>query len=112
MVGRILELSRDGLTVHKSRGFLSVREGKIEIGNAELDDLDAVLVSAQGLMWSNSALAQLAAHNIPVMILGSNFAPVGVVLPLDGHHEQSYRIRSQATASKPLPTRVSEPKVS
>ena len=102
MVGRILELSREGLTVHKSRGFLSIREGKNEIGNVELDDLDAVLVSAQGLMWSNSALAHLAAQNVPIMILGSNFAPVAVVLPLDGHHEQSYRIRSQAAASKPL----------
>ena len=102
MVGQILELSREGLAVHKSRGFLSIREGKNEIGNAELDYLDAVLVSAQGLMWSNSALAQLAAQNVPVMLLGSNFAPVGVVLPLDGHHKQSYRIRSQAAAPKPL----------
>ena len=45
---------------------------------------------------------QGVAQNIPVLILGSNFAPVGVVLPLDGHHKPSYRIRSQATASKPL----------
>ena len=102
MVGRILELSRDNLAVHKSRGFLSVRLGGDEIGKAELDDLDAVLVSAQGLMWSNSALAHLAAQNVPVMILGPNFAPTAVVLPLTGHGEQGYRMAQQASATQPL----------
>ena len=54
MVGRVLELNRNNLSVHKSRGFLSVREHGTEIGRAELDDLDAILVSSQGLMWSNT----------------------------------------------------------
>jgi len=102
MVGRILELSRDGLAVHKARGFLSVHKGNREIGKAELDDLDAVLVSAQGLMWSNTALAQLAAQNVPVMILGPNYAPAAVVLPLSGHGAQGYRMAIQAAAAKPL----------
>nr|WP_194093720.1 CRISPR-associated endonuclease Cas1 [Marivivens aquimaris] len=102
MVGRISELSRDGLAVHKSRGFLSVREGGVEIGKAELDDLDAVLVTAQGLMWSNIALAHLAAHNVPVMILNANFAPNAVVMPLCGNGEHGYRMRNQAAASLPL----------
>lgn len=102
MVGRILELSRDSLAVHKSRGFLSVRENGVEIGKAELDDLDAVLVSAQGLTWSNTALSHLAAQNVPVMILGPNFTPNAVVLPLSGNGEQGYRMRNQAAASLPL----------
>lgn len=102
MVGRILELNRDNLAVHKSRGFLSVRENEKEIGKVELDDLDAVLVSAQGMMWSNAALAHLAAQNVPVMILGSNFTPTAVVLPLAGHRAQGYRMAAQASASRPL----------
>ncbi|WP_372922386.1 type II CRISPR-associated endonuclease Cas1, partial [Roseovarius sp.] len=102
MVGRILELARDNLAVHKSRGFLSVRQDGAEIGKAELDDIDAVLVSGQGLTWSNTALAHLAAQNVPVTILGPNFAPIAVVLPLNGHGEQSYRMADQAAASKPL----------
>ena len=106
MVGRILELSRDNLAVHKSRGFLSVRQGGAEIGTAELDDLDAVLVSAQGVMWSNRALSQLATQNVPVMILGANFAPNAVVLPLCGHGEQGYRMRHQAAASLPVQKQI------
>ena len=106
MVGRILELARDNLAVHKSRGFLSVRHDGAEIGKAELDDIDAVLVSAQGLMWSNTALAQLAMQNVPVMILGPNFAPTAVVLPLTGHGEQGYRMAHQASAPLPLKKQI------
>lgn len=101
MVGRILELARENLAIHKARGFLSVRKEGAEIGKAELDDIDAVLVSGKELTWSNSALAHLAAQNVPVTILGTNFAPVAVVLPLNGHSEQAYRMADQATASKP-----------
>lgn len=106
MVGRILELARDNLAVHKSRGFLSVRQEGAEIGTAELDDIDAVLVSGQGLTWSNSALANLAAQNVPVTILGPNYAPVAVVMPLNGHGEQAYRMADQAAAPKPLRKQV------
>ncbi len=106
MVRRILELNRNNLAVHKSRGFLSVRQNGHEVGKVELDDLDAVLVSAQGLMWSNTALAHLAAQNVPVMILGANFAPTAVVLPLAGHGEQGYRMSRQAGASQPLRKQV------
>lgn len=102
MVGRVLELAGHNLAIHKSRGFLSVRQDGAEIGTAELDDLDAVLVSGQGLTWSSSALAHLAGQNVPVTILGPNFAPVAVVLPLCGHGEQAYRMADQAAAPKPL----------
>lgn len=102
MVGRILELAQDNLAIHKSRGFLSVRKQGNEIGKAELDDIDAVLVSGQGLTWSNSALANLAAQNVPVTILGPNFSPVAVVMPLNSNGEQAYRMADQAAASKPL----------
>lgn len=102
MVGRVLELARENVAIHKARGFLSVRQQGAEIGKAELDDIDAVLVSGQGLTWSNSALAHLAEQNVPVTILGPNFVPVAVVLPLNGHGEQAYRMADQAAASKPL----------
>lgn len=102
MVGRILELTRPGLSVHKRRGFLAVDDREGEAGRIALDDVEAVLVASPGLMWSNTALAELAARQVPVMVLGNNFNPVAVVLPLNGHFEQAHRIRAQADASLPL----------
>jgi CRISPR-associated protein Cas1 len=102
MVGQILELNRTGLSVHKRRGFLAVDADGSEAGRLGLEDIEGVLVASPGVMWSNTALAELAARAVPVMILGQNFAPVAVVLPLAGHHAQGARFRAQAAASKPL----------
>lgn len=103
MTGRILELSSTGLTVHKRRGFLAVEQEGVEAGRVGIEDVEAVLAASPGLMWSNSALSELATKSIPVMVLGPAFTPVSVVLPLQGHHAQAERFRAQADA--PLPFR-------
>jgi len=102
MVGRILELTRPGLSVHKRRGFLAVDTSEGEAGRIAFDDVEAVLVASPGLVWSNTALAELAARQVPVMVLGNDFNPVAVMLPLDGHFQQAHRIRAQADASLPF----------
>ncbi|MGC9457777.1 MAG: type II CRISPR-associated endonuclease Cas1 [Halothiobacillaceae bacterium] len=102
MVGQILELTRTGLAVHKRRGFLAVDDGGAEAGRIGLEDIEAVLAASPGLMWSNTALAELATRQVPVMMLGPSFTPVAVVLPLAGHHAQAERFRAQADATQPL----------
>ena len=102
MVGRVLELTRSGVAVRKARGFLLVEEGGKEIGRISLDEIEVVLVTSPGVMWSNGVLATLSKQGVPVMLLGSRFTPEGVVLPLDGHHAQSARFRAQADATRPF----------
>ena len=46
MVGRILELTKPGLSVHKRRGFLVVDTSDGEAGRIAFDDIDAVLVAS------------------------------------------------------------------
>jgi CRISPR-associated protein Cas1 len=102
MVGRILELTAPGLSVHKRRGFLAVDTDGGEAGRIAFDDIEAVLAASPGMVWSNGALAELAARQVPVMVLGHDFNPVAVVLPLNGHFQQAHRIRAQADASLPF----------
>lgn len=102
MVGRILELTRPGLSVHKRRGFLAVETSEGETGLIAFDDVEAVLVSSPGMVWSNTALGELAARQVPVMVLGQDFNPVSVMLPLHGHFRQAHRMRAQADASLPF----------
>lgn len=102
MVGRILELTRNGLAVHKRRGFIAIEEKGQELGRLAIEDIEAVLASSPGLTWSSTALAELSEHQVPVMFLGQNFTPVAVVLPLNGHHAQAERFRAQADASLPF----------
>lgn len=102
MVGRILELTKPGLSVHKRRGFLAIDTSDGEAGRIAFDDVEAVLVASPGVVWSNTALAELAARQVPVMVLGHDFNPVAVMLPLNGHFQQAHRIRAQADASLPF----------
>ena len=102
MVGRILELTKHGLSVHKRRGFLAMDTSDGEAGRIAFDDVEVVLVANPGLVWSNTALAELAAPQVPIMVLGHDFNPVSVMLPLNGHFQQADRIRAQADVTLPF----------
>ncbi|MFT3996742.1 MAG: type II CRISPR-associated endonuclease Cas1, partial [Asticcacaulis sp.] len=101
MVGQIVELASEGGRVGLERGFLTVAT-ESRTGRIPIDDVEAVLASAQGLTYSNAALAALAQRGAPLVICGKNYAPTAVLLSLDGHYEQGHRVAAQATASKPL----------
>jgi CRISP-associated protein Cas1 len=101
MVGQIVELMSEGGRVGLERGFLTVSSETLK-GRIAIDDVEAVIASAQGLTYSNAVLAALAARGAPLVICGKNYAPTAVLLSLDGHYEQGLRITAQATAAKPL----------
>jgi CRISPR-associated protein Cas1 len=105
-MGRIVELSRNGISVHLEHGFVAMRDGSKVLGRVALDDVDAVLASATGITWSNPALSALMERGSPVVILGPNYHPTAMILPVRGHHAQGRRMRAQAGASAPLKKRL------
>lgn len=105
-MGRIVELMSPGLSVHKERGFLAVKDGDVTRGRVPLDDIDAVIAAARGLCWSGNSLAALAERSIPVVLTGASFAPVAHILPLASHHAQGVIMQAQADASLPVKKRL------
>lgn len=103
---RVVDIETDGLHLAVSRGFLTVTEDRQEKGRVALDDIGALIVHANGSTWSNHVFARLSERNVPVVICGSNHAPLACVWPLEGHHRQGARMRAQATASKPLTKQI------
>lgn len=101
-MNRIVDISTDGLYLSVYRGFLTISKSGEEIGRIALDDIGGVIVHAHGASWSNQVFIRLSERNIPVVLCGSNHAPVSVVWPLAGHHAQGARLRAQIDASKPL----------
>lgn len=99
---RIVDISTDGLHLAIYRGFLTVSSHGEERGRIALDDIGGLIVHAHGTTWSNHVFIKLAERNVPVVLCGPNHAPVSVVWPLEGHHAQGARLRSQIDASKPL----------
>jgi CRISP-associated protein Cas1 len=99
---RIVDISTDGLHLAIYRGFLTVSKSGEEQGRIALDDIGGLIVHAHGTTWSNHVFVQMAERNVPVVLCGSNHAPVSIVWPLQGHHAQGARLRAQIDAGKPL----------
>jgi CRISPR-associated protein Cas1 len=99
---RVVDIATDGRHLAAHRGFMIVSEQKQEVGRIPLDDIAAVIVHAHGVTWSTSLAVALAERGAPLVLCGPNHQPVGVFLPLDGHHGQNARIRSQWDAGRPL----------
>jgi len=99
---RIVDIATDGRHLSTLRGFLLVSERDTEVGRIPLDDVAAVIVHAHGVTWTTSLIAALAARGAPMVLCGTNHAPVAVCLPLDGHHGQNARMRAQWESGKPL----------
>jgi CRISP-associated protein Cas1 len=106
MIGRIIEIATDGVHLSVERGFMRVSQDKEKIGQIALDDISALVVHGHGATWTANLTVRLAERGAPMVICGSNHAPVAMVWPLDGHHEQGRRMQSQAEASRPLRKRL------
>ncbi len=105
MLGRIVELATEGGRIGVDRGFLTVTSATAT-GKVALDDIEAVIASAQGLTYSNAALAALAERGTPLVICGRDYAPAAVVMPMNGHFQQGLRMAAQACAAKPVGKRL------
>lgn len=105
MLGHIVELATEGGRLGVDRGFLTITSATSQ-GRIPIDDVEAVIASARGLTYSNSALAALAERGAPLVICGKDYAPAAVLMPMSGHFEQGVRMAAQASAAKPVNKRL------
>lgn len=106
MNGKIVEIRTEGAYIHAERGFMVAVAGAKEVGRIALDQIDAVIGNAQGLVWSNELLARLAASGAPLVLINRKHWPVGVLVGLAGHHRQGARFAKQAGLSKATKARL------
>jgi len=64
MVGQIVELASEGGRISMERGFLTIST-EVRSGRVPIDDVEAVIASAQSLSYSNAALSALAERGAP-----------------------------------------------
>ncbi|CAN5378484.1 type II CRISPR-associated endonuclease Cas1 [soil metagenome] len=105
MLGHIVELATEGGRLGVDRGFLTITSEAGQ-GRIPIDDVEAVIASARGLTYSNSALAALAERGAPLVICGQDYTPAAVLMPMNGHFEQGVRIAAQSSAAKPVNKRL------
>ena len=98
-LGRVVDIAEDGRYLAKFHGFLLVKEEGVEVGRVPLDDLAAVIATSPATTASCALLAELAERGIPFVLCGRNYAPVGLLWPVAGHHAQQRRMEAQLAQS-------------
>jgi CRISPR-associated protein Cas1 len=109
MPGRIVEISNDGKHLQSYRGFMQVldkEKDSNELARIPLDDIDAVIGNSHGLSYTNNLLVALAERGVPFVLCGTNHNVVGMLLALDGNHQQSLRMDAQIGAGMPLKKQI------
>lgn len=78
-------------------------EKREEVGRIPLDDIAALIANAHGLSYTNNLLVALAERGAPFVLCAANHNVVGMLWPIDGHHQQAHRFEAQIACT--LPTR-------
>lgn len=73
-----------------------------EKGSIPLEDIAVVVLDHPQLTITHALLSDLIDRNIALVSCDSSHLPSGLMLPLDGHHIQTERFRTQIAASEPL----------
>ena len=102
MLGQIVEINSTGKHLSKHRGHLQVSENSIVLGTVSFDTVLGIIVTGHGCTHSSNLIVECANRGIPFVVCGNNYSPVAYMLPVDGHHQQSMRMRQQLSASPVL----------
>tara|TARA_R110002110_G_scaffold244134_1_gene460586 strand:+ start:3523 stop:4431 length:909 start_codon:yes stop_codon:yes gene_type:complete len=106
MVGRVVEVAREGAHLSVDRGFMRVSESGEEVGRVAVDDISALIIRGYGATVSVNLVARLSDNGIPVVICGANQSPDALIWPIRGHFEQGRRMQGQADAGRPMRKRL------
>ena len=105
MPGRIVEIANEGRHLQCHRGFMQVLDkdqDSRELARIPLDDIDAVIGNSYGLSYTNNLLVALAERGVPFVLCGTNHNAVGMLIAVDGNHDQGRRMDAQMSAGRPL----------
>ena len=98
----IIEISNDNRELSVRRGFLCVKEHGVTLAEIPLDSICAIMTTGHAIVYTQSLLTALCDNGIPLIIIGANYNPVGIMTPLVGHNKQMAVQQAQINTSKPL----------
>lgn len=103
MIHNIIEIGTDNIKLSVDRGNLKIeKEGEIVKNPPSFDSILALLITGRSVIYTNNLLQRLCEDNIPMIIVGKNFLPNGILLPLIGQQKQMEIQQIQISSSKPL----------
>ena len=99
---KIVEISQSGVHLKLYRGFMVVHKSGEEIGREPIDDIDCLLIHGYGVTYSHNLLVKFCEVNIPIILCGNNFMPIGYVMSTNANYERKTRLQEQINVSLPF----------
>lgn len=106
MPNNIVEISTNNKKLSVYRGFLRIEEGGNVLKDIPFNFIHAVIVTAFNVIYTNNLLQRLCEENIPLIILGKNYVPGGMLLSYVGQSRQTEIQYLQIENKKPLEKKV------
>lgn len=105
MPNRIIEIATNNQKLSAYRGFLRIeREGNVS--DVPFNHICALIITAHQIVYTQNLLQRLCEEGIPLIILGHNYLPSGMLLSFIGHVRQTEIQYLQIEQKKPLYKKV------
>lgn len=102
MQTNIVEISSNNKELSVRRGFLCIKEHSEIVGEVPLDSICAVMATGQAILFTQNLLSALCENGIPLIVIGDNYNPIGILTPLVGQNRQMAVQQAQVDTSRPL----------
>lgn len=106
MHSNVIEISTDNKLLSVHLGFLRISEDKTVLKDIPLNSINSVIVTGRAVLYTNNLLQRLCEENIPLVILGTNYSPSGMLLSCTGNHRQMEVQHMQIENKKPLQKKI------
>lgn len=106
MPNNIIEIATNNKRLSVYRGFLRIEEEGSVQKDIPFNFIHALIISAYNVVYTNNLLQKLCEENIPMIILGYNYAPSGMLLSYLGQNKQTEIQYAQIENKKPLEKKI------
>lgn len=102
MPNNIIEISSNNKKLCVYRGFLRIEEEGSVQKDIPFNFISSIIITAFNVVYTNNLLQKLCEENIPLIILGRNYSPSGMLLSYIGQSKQTEIQYLQIENKKPL----------
>ncbi|GAB4128964.1 MAG: type II CRISPR-associated endonuclease Cas1 [Ignavibacteriales bacterium] len=103
MIKRILLFGNPAhLRVENKQLKITLKKDPPEEKSVPIEDIGVVLIDHPQITITSGAISELMNHAVALISCNQNYMPHALMLPFEGHHIQTQRMRAQIEASEPL----------
>ena len=106
MKNRIVELSENPTRLRVRNKLIELRDDNELLTSIPVSDVAVLIASHPRVTMTQSVLGELSAAGGVFVTCDKRRQPIGMMLPLDGFHQQVRRFRAQAAATLPTQKRA------